>query len=94
MKTYVIKSIKNIKSFLFLFLFLISGTFSSILPTSLGFSFFKTSPLLFNIALMPLFVDLITNVSFSIALNMLFEKFWLFETVCSNRFFLTYENVL
>ena len=45
-------------------------------PASLGLSLFTTSPLLFIIALIPLFADLKTNESLSTALNIDFEKCW------------------
>ena len=57
-KIYVIKRIKNIKSFLFLFLLSIKGTSYCILPASVALSFLITSPLLLIIALTPLLVDL------------------------------------
>ena len=58
MIVYVNKRIKNIKSFLFLKLLLINGTFNSILPTSFGSNLFITTPLLLIKALMPLLADL------------------------------------
>ena len=68
MSKYVIKRIIKIKSFLF-FLEFINGTSNSIFPASFLFNFFITMPLLFTMALMPLFADLSKKVQFSIALN-------------------------
>ena len=68
MIVYVNKRIKNIKSFLFLRLLLISGTFNSILPVSSGSNLFIVLPLLLIKALIPLFADLITKVLLSMDL--------------------------
>ena len=62
MKIYVIKSNKNIKSFLDCFLvFFTSGTLSSILPISSGCRLFKIFPSGLINALIPLFADLNTK---------------------------------
>ena len=68
MSKYVIKRIKKIKSFLF-FLDFINGTSNSIFPASFLFNFFKITPLLSIIALIPLLADLRKKVPLSMALN-------------------------
>ena len=54
-------------------------------PVSLFFKAFITCPLLFIIALIPLFADLRTKESLSIALNIDFEKCWYGPMVCPNQ---------
>ena len=81
---YVIKRLKNIKSFLFLFDF-INGTSNSILPASFRLSCFFILPLLSIIALIPLFAERKTKVLFSIALKIVLAKCWLGPIVSPNQ---------
>ena len=84
MKRYVIKRIKNIKSFLFLFDF-INGISNSIFPISLRSICLTILPLLSIIALIPLLADLTKNVLFSIALKIDLAKCWLGPIVSPNQ---------
>ena len=69
--TYVNKSTKNIKSFLFLELALLVSIFNSMLPASLGFKLFIIIPRLLIKPLIPLLADLAIKTLLSMALKML-----------------------